>query len=1711
MLAMRAMAGHYFLALGKGETPEGLVDEASVGGYARRPVTVVAKRAMGTNAAPVQFGSFTATAGIHTHAGLYTAEKGGTCVWVGPLVTAVEIVAGGTVTIPAGSLALRIARPEEATVSVVAPTNIALPVISGIPRQGELLTATTGEWSGTSPIQFAFQWRRGTTAITGATAATYTAQAADVGQVLSVLVTATNGGGAAQATAVPTAAVMPALLPPVNTTAPAISGIAQEGEVLTATTGSWTGTTPIQFAFQWQRGASQIAGATAASYTVQSADVDRTLRVIVTATNIAGTVEAASASTAQIIAAPLPGITIVSPTGPLSTSAQLAVSGSYSGTMISATLVWEQNNSAVGQPIAITNFSNGAWTATITTPETAGVYRLRATFNGNGPTATSDDVTIGTSEEMNLATFTFDGSGDGADTVVIFGHSFPAGALYPTSSVVLRRADNNAPLRTQMTPLATWPDGTVKTAAFAAELPALANGALLQVRLRRNEAHPSPGAALTWSSALSGRSILIKTWAPGNTTTPLWTYDVGAALLASSDDWLSGPLALSRRVAIDVPTTATLSTSGGNGPTSLRLVVDVTVTKDGMIEVDPQWRNDALHVAGGGIARFGYTVEIDGTITHNQRPATGPARDLLQYNWWMRRTAKKGAKLYDFRNVFRPLFRPDRQVLFDSNCLLPYMTDLLSPTWVGQTNVESQLNNGSASVTDPYWTWGLIRGQGAPGGRPEIGYRTAEQTLWAVVPHAAVRRAQLLVHLQSEAFAAAGWICRDVEIQAPVMADRWPKMRFTNDAPDPSPRSRLDATSIVSGQGMQNNTTNHIVSDQAHRGSHYALPALLSARRSFYDLVAHRAAECTTVIDRWNGQTIREPVGPNWRTLTPNHETGVAWAPSISHAQNRSQAWWFRDIVDADIILPDAYPNRIFYTRNVQAWTAMMAGSEPLIAARHSTTEFGIFGTHTESAHVSQFMNAFYAYGLASAKRAGVGGPNLTAALDGWFAWRCNAINASDILQRHMLSGAPDIYMYDRTFRSVPATSWQDVVNNFDVFIPENWSLYASDGNDWYMNAINSAAWAAALTTDLTRRANARDALVRHRSERKQLNGFPSNEPTNVQGAANAQTNLLFPPQWTWAWNSAPTLVQPATPFTTAVDVPEGTVLGLIDWTGPVPRCTTGSNANHDAFEIVSQPAGNPFTVTRGGAIKRSGTGQLAVGNQTLTVRARTISGSAVRGETEVTHWSNTVTVTVTGTAVAPVLSVVTPTGEVAENAAVGFTVGTFSYTGTVATSAAIVSGNTGNHFSAHLVAGKQVEIRVANTLPAAPTSRTLGVTVTNPAGTSNTATIVVTISQAVDAPVIPAGQTFTIPATARVNASPTPAAAQITGDQPLSVTILSGNTNNTWAISNTGALTTAAPIGGISAPQSFTLSIRARNLAGQADQTILINVTPTSTVWNTVAPSAQILGGWSVARRINPQYTGPIIRVRRASDNAEVDIGVTGEGVVDTAAISAHIGTSRGFIVRVYDQVYSTDLVPTGAVSTQFPISDASGALFTVGSNSRLQARSGSGFSCGMKTEGDTTLDLGMPRSNVYVAGSGPSRRFAGDAATVRLQSAANERVFRGVIMASGSQHVYGFGGDNAGPDVQVPISNTSSTMMAASRRVGSGFRAWSNQTTAVAPGTGPSLPPRPIPHGLIIGTTTFNNSQQDFHWSEIWIARDISDADVLNILAEQQAFYGV
>jgi hypothetical protein len=98
--------------------------------------------------------------------------------------------------------------------------------------------------------------------------------------------------------------------PPTNTSAPTISGSVQQGQTLTASNGTWSGSTPMSFAYQWRRCDSaggtctSIAGATGQSYALVAADVGTTMRVVVTASNSAGSSSATSAQTAVVQAAP---------------------------------------------------------------------------------------------------------------------------------------------------------------------------------------------------------------------------------------------------------------------------------------------------------------------------------------------------------------------------------------------------------------------------------------------------------------------------------------------------------------------------------------------------------------------------------------------------------------------------------------------------------------------------------------------------------------------------------------------------------------------------------------------------------------------------------------------------------------------------------------------------------------------------------------------------------------------------------------------------------------------------------------------------------------------------------------------------------------------------------------------------------------------------------------------------------------------------------------------------------------------------------------------------------------------------------------------------------------------------------------------------------------------------------------------------------------
>ena len=126
---------------------------------------------------------------------------------------------------------------------------------------------------------------------------------------------------------------------PANTSLPTVSGAAKVGQKLSASPGVWTGTTPIHYAYQWQRckpGCVNIAGASASSYTPAGADQGTKLRVIVTGSNSAGAAAASSAQVGPVVAgAPSPAAIksllakLLAPSGKLARISALRKHGGY--------------------------------------------------------------------------------------------------------------------------------------------------------------------------------------------------------------------------------------------------------------------------------------------------------------------------------------------------------------------------------------------------------------------------------------------------------------------------------------------------------------------------------------------------------------------------------------------------------------------------------------------------------------------------------------------------------------------------------------------------------------------------------------------------------------------------------------------------------------------------------------------------------------------------------------------------------------------------------------------------------------------------------------------------------------------------------------------------------------------------------------------------------------------------------------------------------------------------------------------------------------------------------------------------------------------------------------------------------------------------------------------------------------------------------------
>ena len=213
---------------------------------------------------------------------------------------------------------------------------------------------------------------------------------------------------------------------PKNSALPTITGTPQEGQTLSASSGTWTGSLPIAYSYQWQLCSSgilifgaataappgpiscgDIVGATSPAYMIQGAEILSsdavrsffrpsdyyTLRVVVTATNSAGHTEAVSSQTSPVLPAPpvniaLPQIIVADP--PTVGDTASTGGGDWLGSWYDWEYQWQHCNASGASCADISGATSFQYS--LQDADAGGTLRVTVTVTNDGGSATATSL-----------------------------------------------------------------------------------------------------------------------------------------------------------------------------------------------------------------------------------------------------------------------------------------------------------------------------------------------------------------------------------------------------------------------------------------------------------------------------------------------------------------------------------------------------------------------------------------------------------------------------------------------------------------------------------------------------------------------------------------------------------------------------------------------------------------------------------------------------------------------------------------------------------------------------------------------------------------------------------------------------------------------------------------------------------------------------------------------------------------------------------------------------------------------------------------------------------------------------------------------------------------------------------------------------------------------------------------------------------------------
>jgi hypothetical protein len=498
-------------------------------------------------------------------------------------------------------------------------------------------------------------------------------------------------------------------------------------------------------------------------------------------------------------------------------------------------------------------------------------------------------------EPTTFATLIFEGttrSAASANKVVTFSQPFKMGDVPAGTPLLIQRTDNAAQYRTQSDIKKTWADGSAALVAMAAEIPAtLADGSTVALDIVRDATHPSPGSNINLATALAGRSAKIGITPSGGSE---WLLDLVASLPV--ERWRTGPLVSEARIVAAVPS------GSAQGKTSLRVVADLWITKDGDLWVDCAMRNDAINLptdATGGPVTYSLRIEIDGSNLLS-------IADILHIPYtclprMIGRTAA-GATLTQTPSAW---VRQSPSYLVASKVVAPYDWQLgVAP---------AKLSEMATMRADPAWNsniWGigypnaafsrnLMHHVAGVGDRDEIGSLTMGQAIWVMTGDKIAQRFSIE---QAETWASYPHHVWDRQFghwcRADERVDVW--LDYRGNITPEQPKSTT-------------NPPSQWEPDQFHIPNPNIIPYLLTGRRFHLDELQAQASG--DIISRWPAPVL--PLGGGARGVSPvnlatangiNLMTNMAW-------NTRAKAWTMRDLMWAAWLTTAGDPNGTYFTQ----------------------------------------------------------------------------------------------------------------------------------------------------------------------------------------------------------------------------------------------------------------------------------------------------------------------------------------------------------------------------------------------------------------------------------------------------------------------------------------------------------------------------------------------------------------------------------------------------------------------------------------------------------------------------------------------------------------------------------------------------------------------------------------------------------------------------